>query len=110
MGERVGVNLDHLTPDNDVHECRKCGMTKTSSSNGCCHDEEVVIKGAQDAISGVVYIQAELAIADLSVSGTGFPNEAETISLSKEKTPFQSHGPPGLCGIPLYLRNCVFLI
>lgn len=110
MGERVGVNLNHLTPDDDVHECDKCGMTKTSSSNGCCHDEEVTIKGAQDAISGVVYIQADLVIADLPVSGLNFPNETAPISLSKEKMPFQPHGPPGLWRVPLYLRNCVFLI
>lgn len=110
MGERVGVNLSHLTPDDGVHECDKCGMTKTSSANGCCHDEEVIIKGAQDAIPGFVYIQADLAIADLPVSGLIFPNDRTPISLSKEKNPFQPHGPPGLCSVPLYLRNCVFLI
>lgn len=110
MGERVGINLSHLTSNGDVHECDKCGMTKTSSSNGCCHDEEVVIKGAQDATAGVAYLQADLAVADLPVLGLNFPSENTRINPSKDKTPSQSHGPPGLWQVPLYLLNCVLLI
>lgn len=82
-------------------------MTQTSSSNGCCHDEVVVIKGAQDAIAGIVYVQADLAIADLPVLGVNYPGSKVGIYFSKDKIPFQSKGPPGF---PLYLRNCMLLI
>jgi len=110
MGERVGINLNHASlPDDGEHECDKCGMKKTSSNNGCCHDEEVTIKGAQDALSTFMYIQVNLYMADLPVPhfifGTDIPLYA-----SRQVNSSQPHGPPGYFGPPIFIRNCAFLI
>ena len=111
MGERVGLNLSHASlPDDDEHECDKCGMKKTSSNNDCCHDEEVMIKGAQDAISAIMYIQVNLDVADLPVPQFFFGTHDIQVYASGQVNSFQSHGPPGYFGPPLFIRNCVFLI
>lgn len=110
MGERVGINLNHLTPDDDLHECDKCGMKKASTGNGCCHDEKVVIKGAKDAISGMTCIQVNLDIVDMLVSHLDYNlNEKLGYATSEEPT-FQLHGPPTYAGPPLFIRYCTFLI
>ena len=111
MGKRVGVILNHLTPDDGEHECDKCGMKKAVTDNGCCHDEEVVIKGAQDALSGIANIQIILNVADLPVSHYIFSPEGDSsVYASTEVTSFQPNGPPGYAGPPLFIRNCAFLI
>lgn len=110
MGERVSVNLSHLTPDDGLHECDKCGMEKTSSSNGCCHDEEVIIKGSQDALSSLHNIDIPFGFANLPIVEYVLILQDGQIYASEKTTPFQAHGPPGLVKIPLYMRNCAFLI
>jgi hypothetical protein len=111
MGERVGIKLSHMSlPDNSDHECSKCGMKKTSSNNGCCHDEEVVIKGAQDALSAITYIQVHLDVADLPVPHFTVRGYGISVYAPDQVTSSQPHGPPGYFGPPLFIRNCVFLI
>jgi CRISPR/Cas system-associated protein Cas10 (large subunit of type III CRISPR-Cas system) len=111
MGERVGINLRHIGYDDDgEHECSKCGMKKATSGNGCCHDEEVVIKRVQEALSMMPYIQVSIDIADLTCANFNIPPNDRLLYVKEKSTLFQSHGPPGYAGPPLFLRNCVFLI
>lgn len=111
MGERVGINLRHASiPQGGAHECSKCGMKKSAADNGCCQDQEVIIKSTQDALLTVFSIHLSVNVADLPIQDLNFrvrncPEYVVAPILS-----FQPHGPPGDSGLPMYIRICVFLI
>ncbi len=87
--------------------CGKCGM-HTKKSNGCCHDEEKVIKLQQDqtSISGFSF---DLPSIDVTIS---VPSEFIVAAFHNfdEKKHFHNHSPPLLSEQDTYLQINVFRI
>jgi hypothetical protein len=111
MGKRVSVNLRHTgVPDQDHHACAKCGMKKAVSKNGCCHDEEVVFKSTQDAISGMTMIDMAFGVADVPLLSIAICRVINYAYSAEQTKLFKALGPPVHTGPPLFIRNCVFLI
>lgn len=111
MGEQVGVNLHHASiPQNSEHECSKCGMRKTAADNGCCQDHQLNIKSTQDALMSVFFAHLNVGIADVPVQSWTLIVRNSTEYITTPPLSFQPHGPPGDAGLPVYIRNCVFLI
>lgn len=111
MGERVGVHLRHIGfPTGGEHECSKCGMKKAANKNGCCNDEQVVIKGAQDALSAFACIQVPIIVADLPSAYFFIAERTPPICKGKPRNLSLLTGPPGHTGPPLFIKHCVFRI
>jgi len=111
MGEQVGVNLHHASiPQDDEHECSKCGMRKSAADNGCCEDQQVVMKSTQDALLTAFFMHLSVSVADAPVQDLTFALRNTSEYLAAPSLSFQPHGPPDHVGPPVYIRNCVFLI
>lgn len=89
--------------------CSKCGMDKSAiKSNPCCKDEHKFFKNSSDqksTESAFLMLQLMPAIVPssyLDVVSVGIPTTTENNPVS--------HAPPHLNGLPVYIRNCVFLI
>jgi hypothetical protein len=111
MDKLVGWSL----LDHNSRDCSSCGMPKLRSGpeegcmvkmKGCCHDEHKQFKSEKDQASQLFFAFTKLTpvIAGLSYIGQG--PLINTISVDQPAI----NGPPLLCHIPLFLRNCNFRI
>jgi len=110
MGERVGMNLEHSGFENDLHECAKCGMKKSSSDNGCCKDEKIIVKASDAATITLANFEITPLWADLPRPMIMLPYDGQSSISVTTKRVFRPHGPPVFSGPPIFLKNCVFLI
>lgn len=88
--------------------CTICGMERSERSSDCCRDEVDLFKITDDQqppFAGellspdLIYIHISSAVPD-----------ADTYTTFISSGNFADHGPPGKCGVPLFVRNRVFRI
>jgi hypothetical protein len=88
------------------NKCGKCGMEKTKE--GCCEDEEQVVKTPQDDHSfHTPYLSFAPAITVLQRSYIDITLVFSSISPA---VIIHNNSPPGVFGSSLCIRNCVFRI
>ena len=105
MGKLAGAGFGH----HSSKTCDKCGMDKAGQkSKDCCKDEHKFIKSQtdQDAAVAVFNLLQPIAVA-LPIPYFEIP--AVAVVTLATKSPI-SQSPPQSGGIPIYIRNCVFLI
>ncbi len=105
MGKQVSFSFN---PDHS-RSCHTCGMKKSGKGNGCCRDEEKIIKS--DPGPG---ISAQFISIDLSKKVTWLYTEYNIYSVPVLGSTVSliplTHGPPGYYPVPRYLKNCFLLI
>lgn len=102
MGKPQSMDLGHPLSKKEV--CHKCGMT---NKKGCCEEKQQVVK-----------LEKKYTIPVTGVSATKITSlptrycaiEPSGIQLNDIVNYFSSNSPPGRGGIPIFIRNCVFLI
>ena len=99
MGKVASVDLMHASD-----KCGKCGM---KVNGGCCKDEFKIVKlsDSHKLISNDINIFAPVAIIDNSKSI--FDTD---IFLTRIRSDFKNHSPPGSSGVSLNILYCVFRI
>ena len=99
MGKVSSVDLMHTSD-----KCSKCGM---KTNGGCCKDEFKIVKlnDSHKLISNDINIFSPVAIVDNSKSIFD-----ENIFLSRNKSDYKNHSPPGSSGPSLNILYCVFRI
>ena len=105
MGKFVNWNLRHKPNE----RCGRCGMkiSHQSESNGCCKDEYKQLKNEKDqklSQISLLLIHPVCPVPPVFQSGLLFIFQS-TIA---ETSPV-SNSPPR-SGVPVHIRNCVFLI
>lgn len=105
MGKLSGWSL--ALAGSGSKDCSKCGMEKAHSDNGCCHDENKLLKIQDDQKANYV----SLDILKLSVSAPVFVDQSVAYLLPEENELLpKSKAPPLIGGLDLCIRNCVFRI
>jgi hypothetical protein len=103
MNKVSSVHLFETKPE----QCSKCGMD-ANESDGCCHDEEQIVKLVQDQRPPVTLhyaLEAPTALEAAHPSVTNFSIRAFT-----QKVTLATHDPPRVPLQEIYLRNRVFRI
>jgi hypothetical protein len=91
--------------DND--KCSKCGMAKSKAKDGCCKDENKLVKIEKDQkVAETAYSMQLLSVA-VSVSFVETP-VVPFLSVAAAKP--VSNSPPRSPLVAVYIRNCSFLI
>ena len=105
MGKFADWGMGH----NLSKTCGKCGMEKSPKiNNGCCKDENKIVKITTDQkVSQNSFQLAQLIAVSAPVSFIEMT--LYDFSSITEENPI-SHAPPGSSSIAVYARNCVFLI
>jgi hypothetical protein len=104
MGKLVKWELWHKK---DNGRCSKCGMAKSFSKDGCCKDENKLVKIEKDQRV------AEAAFSMQLLSVAVIVTFAETPVVPVFPVTLENHfnhSPPQNNGVALYIRNCIFLI
>lgn len=92
-----------------TNKCSKCGMAKSpKQTKGCCKDEHKFFKNDTDQKASESVLQVMQALA-AAPPVSYFEVVAPSVSTITEESPV-SHAPPRADGLPVYIRNCVFLI
>ena len=105
MGKLVNWNLRHKPDD----KCGKCGMktSHNSKKNGCCRDEYKQIKNEKDQkLSQIAFALIHPACIAIASPSTGL---SSLFLIAIAETNPVSNAPPR-SWLPLYLRNCIFLV
>ncbi len=105
MGKLVGMDLWR---DNG-NKCGKCGMKKSAKAGkDCCKDEHKVIKLEKDHTAAASL--AQMLQLTNSLQPVAF-NSFAAVQLPTLAVAYPvSHAPPRSGDVPLFVRNCVFLI
>ena len=103
MGQLTGTAIDHPVHHADSHHCARCGMEQKSDDNGCCKDKVKTFKSSPDQITAkALQAPAQPFVATLPRS---FPALQDADFGGVNQAPSApAHGPPLICGIPIYLR------
>ena len=106
MGKLANWSLTHQSSKT----CHKCGMEKKAGKGkGCCKDEQKFVQAGLDQkiTENNLQLLQQLSTANLSTSFVDLP-VLQFCSITEE-SPFIK-GPPRVPDLPVYLRNCSFLI
>lgn len=105
MGQLSGWSL--ALTESHSKECSKCGMEKTHSDKGCCHDENKLLKIQDDQKASLV----SLEVLNLSVAAPVIvDHSAACLFLPKNDLLPKSNAPPLKDDLDLCIRNCIFRI
>lgn len=101
MGQHVTTTFTE--EEGDDHHCSHCGMTKKKGGNGCCNDEQKIVKVDDDHsltkdIKTPVPVFAEGVLTKVSYQLTSTPLFTKTVRRS-----FHAHAPPDPDPLPVYL-------
>ncbi len=89
---------------NEEKKCGKCGMAK---SDDCCKDQQKLFKLNTDHKAS----ENNIHFYKLAPAEIHFPAEFTLVSLSSLTVEYPlANAPPPDSGVPLFIRNCVFLI
>ena len=104
MGDLVERNFFH----NEEKPCSNCGMDKEKSEkSGCCNDKNEFVKSDHSQLAGEVsFILLKTFSQALPVY---FSEKPEHFSSVTEENPM-ANAPPRIPGIPIFKRNCVYII
>jgi hypothetical protein len=111
MGDLIGTELaPHFDADGDHHVCGKCGMEK-GSSQGCCKDKHSFIKDASDkAHQHAFQFAFDAPPALLPPSIVPCYGEPRSDFFAAVRAVPVSNAPPPVPPVPLFVRDCSFLI
>lgn len=104
MGKLVKWELFHKK---DNGKCSKCGMAKSSSKDGCCKDENKLVKIEKDQRVAEAACSVQLFSVAISVS---FVETPVVPVLFVTKACPVSNSPPRSPLVAVYIRNCSILI
>lgn len=102
MDKLVSVNFQ-----DDGPECISCGMS-SQKDNGCCKDDHKQIKVDKDQAPSTYAYEASTAFAQEHVSEYNL--SPQFIYSSPVIIYPAQHAPPRGGKIPVFIRNCAFLI
>jgi hypothetical protein len=90
--------------------CQRCGMKKSAKGMGCCKDEQKIIK--TDKTQKVTdLVSTDIQHKKFVTVLTAYNEFLFSICQPSVRIDYPLHGPPpGKGPVPLYLKNCVFLI
>ncbi len=103
MGELTKLGLSH----NKDKSCSNCGM-KESESNGCCKDEQHLLKIDKEQKTSNASYQLPQFTSDALIH-TSFELSSVYVPSLLEEHPLEKAPPRGK-NLPLFIRNCVFRI
>lgn len=103
MGELTKLGLSH----NKDKSCSNCGM-KESESNGCCKDEQHLLKIDKEQKTSNASYQLPQFTSDALIH-TSFELSSVYVPSLLEEHPLEKAPPRGK-HLPLFIRNCVFRI
>lgn len=103
MGELTELGLSH----NKDEGCSNCGM-KDRERNGCCKDEQQLLKIDKEQKTSNVSYQLPQFTSDALIH-TSFELTSIYVPSLMEEHPF-AKAPPRGQNLPLFIRNCVFRI
>lgn len=102
MGKMVEWNM----AGQEKEKCPRCGMDKSNKAKDCCNDEykQYKVTADQNITESVFHSMQVVALTSsfIEIPATAF-------SSITEENP-TGNAPPRSCSIPIYKRNCVFLI
>lgn len=103
----MGKLIEQSTNESTADQCSNCGMEKPAQEDGCCKHETKQVKTdqvhkVQDMTIRLLQLSVALPASFIDIPAIGFASVTE-------ENP-TSNAPPLLANIPIYLRNCVFLI
>lgn len=107
MGKFTGSSLS-LSYNSAAH-CTTCGMEKKSNGKkGCCQDSKTLLKNSTD--QKLVNAECRLAkIYPIALFSSNY--QISTVDfLSTSSTDFILSSPPLIQRLPIFIRNCSFLI
>jgi len=105
MGKLVKWELLHKK---DNGKCSKCGMAKSDAKDGCCKDENKLVKIEKDQKVAENSYTVQLFL--VAVIASSFVNTPIVPLLSVTIEDHFDHSPPRSNGVAVYIRNCNFLI
>jgi hypothetical protein len=91
----------------DNGKCSKCGMAKSKAKDGCCKDENKLVKIEKDQRVAEAAFSMQLLSVAVSVSFVETPDVPFLFVTAA--TPV-SNSPPRKSLLAVYIRNCSFLI
>lgn len=103
MGELTKLGLSH----NKDKSCSNCGM-RESESNGCCKDEQHLLKIDKEQKTSNASYQLPQFTSDALIH-TSFELSSVYVPSLLEEHPLEKAPPRGK-NLPLFIRNCVFRI
>jgi hypothetical protein len=103
MGKLLGWDIQHA----DDSKCNKCGMNKREAGKGCCKDEYKFIKIEKNQQAQSAYKIILLCPVAIPVSFAELANPQFSVIANEN---FVSNSLPLNEQVPIYIRNCVFLI
>lgn len=110
MGDLIGTELaPHFDADGGHHVCGKCGMEK-GSKDGCCKDEHKTFKDGSDKAQHQAFQFVFDAAAVLPAAIAPVYAAPRVAFFAVVRAVPVSNAPPGAPPLPLYLRDCSFLI
>jgi hypothetical protein len=103
MGRLVDTTL--ADSSNEEHDCTHCGMKKKKGGNGCCRDEQKIVKHVAD---GALAKEVKLMVQQLfTLPLPKHYQVPERKAIVAEARPsFLAHPPPDPHPLPLYLSIC----
>jgi hypothetical protein len=102
MGELISWKLHN---EEDPGNCASCGM---KSKGGCCEQKSKFVKLDQDQKFSKLEPVSFTSQPQLEIPKHYYPLQV-IIDTRVEKFP-NTNSPPGTNKIPLYIRNCIFLL
>ena len=91
-------------------KCGTCGMNKTGKKKDCCKDENKLVKIEKDQKTTDVNYNLGKPFLNVPFYTNVF-SHTNTILLFNLLTEYLvSHAPPKTGEVPLFVRNCIFLI
>lgn len=107
MGELVSTSF--LPESGGEHNCSHCGMVKKKSGNGCCNDEQKIVKSTDEvalvkSIPLPTTVAFTLPLLPAYFDGKGNYDPESTVSF------FSVHDPPEPPSCPIYLEIRSLLI
>jgi hypothetical protein len=108
MGKFTGSSIS--LSYNSASNCTSCGMEKkANATKGCCHDSKTLLKNSTDQ----KLLNAEFRLTK-SYPIVLFNNNNYQITavdfLSTSSNDFIPSSPPSIQRLPIFIRNCSFLI
>lgn len=100
MGRQVSTSV--IPETGDEHNCMHCGMKKKKGGNGCCNDEQKIVKSTVDeAMAKQIQLATPLFI--LLPGNLIYATAVTPALLADAGCQFQANAPPDPPACPVYL-------
>lgn len=107
MGKFTGSSIS--LSYNSASNCTSCGMEKkANATKGCCHDSKTLLKSSTD--QKLLNVEFRLTKSYPIVLFNNGYQFTELKFLSVNNNSFIVSSPPSIQRLPIFIRNCSFLI